>query len=62
MANPWTRDQLDKNLPSFKNVSQQKKIIEMLLALKQEDESQKSEIQDLKSRVEALENPVEQGN
>jgi len=55
MANPWTRDQLDKDLPPFEMTNQNKKILKMVKALKQQDESQKVEIQDLKSRVQALE-------
>lgn len=57
MANPWTRDQLDQNLPPFEMVNKQKQIIKMLKAIKQKDETQKLEIEDLKSRVVALENP-----
>ncbi len=58
MANPWTRDQLDKNLPLFQIANKKKQIMKMLQALKQRDESQKVEIDDLKVRVQALENPA----
>lgn len=63
MANPWTRDQLDKQLPPFEMANQKKQIIKMLKALKQKDEIQKLDVDDLKSRVQALEaaNP-EAGN
>ena len=57
MANPWTRDQLDKDLPPFEMTNQNKKILKIVKALKQQDESQKIDIQDLKSRVAVLENP-----
>lgn len=55
MANPWTRDQLDKNLPLFVIVNQKKEMMKMLQALKQKDESQRIEVEDLKTRVQALE-------
>ena len=57
MANPWTRDQLDKDLPPFEMTNQNKKLLKIVKSLKQQDQSQKIDIQDLKSRVAVLENP-----